>query len=50
MQRILFIWDYEDKMCYTVKSGYRLLMGYKDEEISQQDGEHAEQRAKLIQF
>ena len=27
-----------------------LLMGYKDEEICQQDDENAEQREKLIQF
>ena len=27
----LLIWDYEEKGCYTVKIGYRLLMGSNDD-------------------
>ena len=33
-----------------MKNGYRLLMGYKYEEICPPGGENAEQRGKLLRF
>ena len=46
----VLIWDCKEKGCYTVKSGYRLLMGSKEEVSRSQGEENVDQRGKLCRF
>ncbi|XWS19204.1 hypothetical protein CRYUN_Cryun32bG0111000 [Craigia yunnanensis] len=45
----VLVWSYEEKGCYTVKSGYRVLMA-NEVEGHQQGEENGNQKEKLVRF